>query len=282
MSHTRNIKEIIEPKFAMEGAGVLLRRSISPHASNKYDPFLLFDHFAFNDPKSGPIAGFPMHPHRGIETVTYMLEGRTRHRDSLGNTGEIGPGDVQWMTSGRGIMHEEMPQRSESGNNFGFQLWLNLPAKLKMTSPRYQDVSSSKIPTVQRDGVSVRIVAGEFDKVGGPVHEISAAPLYMEVQMRPGAEFVQAVPMGHTVLAYLFEGSAVVGTRQVDAVRLINFGDGDEVCVRTQGVPARFMLIAGKPFGEPIAPYGPFVMNTRDEIQQALQELRDGTFIQSE
>src|SRR5512143_1319284 len=156
----RPISHIIEPQFVIEGAGVLLRRSIAPRKSNEYDPFLLFDHFAFNDPLEGPIRGFPMHPHRGIETVTYMLEGSVHHRDSLGNAGLIGPGDVQWMTSGRGIMHEEMPRRGPSGDIFGFQLWVNLPAALKMNQPRYQEVSAATIPTTQRDGAIIRVVAG--------------------------------------------------------------------------------------------------------------------------
>src|SRR5512135_1378981 len=159
---SRSIQQIIEPQYVIEGAGVLLRRSFGPHRSNAFDPFLLFDHFAFNDPVEGPIVGFPMHPHRGIETVTYMLEGSVHHRDSLGNAGLIGPGDVQWMTSGRGIMHEEMPRRGPDGNIYGFQLWVNLPAALKMTGPRYQEVSAATIPAYEKDGLSVRVVAGRF------------------------------------------------------------------------------------------------------------------------
>jgi hypothetical protein len=159
----RTISQIIEPKMVIEGAGVLLRRSFGPHASNLYDPFLLFDHFAFNNPLEGPIRGFPTHPHRGIETVTYMLEGTVRHRDSLGNMGTIAEGDVQWMTSGRGILHEEMPRRSEKGNIYGFQLWVNLPAAQKMGEPRYQEVTAGTIPVIEKDGVTIRLVAGEVD-----------------------------------------------------------------------------------------------------------------------
>src|SRR5512147_799316 len=169
MTQARKIKNIIEPQFVMEGAGVRLRRSISPHPSNRFDPFLLFDHFAFNDPLEGPIMGFPMHPHRGIETVTYILEGSVNHRDSLGNSGKIGPGDVQWMTSGRGILHEEMPRRGESGNVLGFQLWVNLPAAQKMSQPRYQEVIADHIPTNEAGGVKVRLVAGEYCGMQGPV-----------------------------------------------------------------------------------------------------------------
>src|SRR5512147_2299912 len=169
----RTISQIVQPQNTIEGAGVKLQRSIAPRVSNEYDPFLLFDHFAFNDPLEGPIRGFPMHPHRGIETVTYMLEGSTHHRDSLGNAGLIGPGDVQWMTSGRGILHEEMPRRGPDGNIYGFQLWVNLPAKLKMTAPRYQEVSAATIPTVKRDGATIRVVTSQVDGVSGPVTDIA-------------------------------------------------------------------------------------------------------------
>ena len=273
---------MIEPQYVIEGAGVLLRRSIAPRASNEFDPFLLFDHFAFNDPIEGPIRGFPMHPHRGIETVTYMLEGATHHRDSLGNSGLIGPGDVQWMTSGRGILHEEMPRRGPNGAIYGFQLWVNLPARLKMAAPRYQEVSADTIPTFEKGGTKLRIVAGTAEGVTGPVTDIAAAPLYFDAQLAPGTEFVQPLPAEHTAVAYVFEGEAVFGDQTVAAVRMIKFGPGERVNVRTENSGVRFMLIAGRPFGEPIAPYGPFVMNTREEIQQALIELRDGTFIRDE
>ncbi len=281
MDQVRTVKEVITPQMVIEGAGVLLRRSIAPRVSNLYDPFLLFDHFAFNDPKEGPIMGFPMHPHRGIETVTYMLEGSVRHRDSLGNTGVIGPGDVQWMTSGRGILHEEMPRRGPGGAIYGFQLWVNLPAALKMSPPRYQEVSAESIPLAAASGVRARVVAGEALGVKGPVTEIAASPLYMDVALAPGAEFVQSVPQGHTALAYVFEGEGDFAGTRVAAVRMAVFGEGDRVVVRADQNPVRFMLIAGAPFREPIAPYGPFVMNTREEIQQALEDLRNGTFVQA-
>jgi len=201
MNGMRTIKEVIEPEYVIEGAGVLLRRSIAPRISNLYDPFLLFDHFAFNDPVEGPIRGFPMHPHRGIETVTYMLEGSVHHRDSLGNAGLIGAGDVQWMTSGRGILHEEMPRRGPQGNIYGFQLWVNLPAALKMTRPRYQEVKEAEIPVTGENGVKARVVAGQVVGVQGPVTEIAANPLYLDVTLSPGANFTQPIPPGHTVLA---------------------------------------------------------------------------------
>jgi quercetin 2,3-dioxygenase len=272
----------------MEGAGVLLRRSISPRASNEYDPFLLFDHFAFNNPLEGPLRGFPTHPHRGIETVTYILDGSVSHRDSLGNAGLIGPGDVQWMTSGSGILHEEMPRRGESGNIYGFQLWVNLPAAQKMSQPRYQEVKASSIPVIEKDGMTIRLVAGEFDGIRGPVTEIAASPLYMDVKLDPGSRFVYTVPSEHTVLAYVFEGTGEFSPSEnsenniVESVRMVVFNnDGNQLEVKSnadsEGV--HFMLIAGAPFKEPIVPYGPFVMNTAEEIKQTLADLRNGTFI---
>jgi redox-sensitive bicupin YhaK (pirin superfamily) len=280
----RKINEIIDPQFVMEGAGVRLRRSFGPSRENLFDPFLLFDHFAFNDPIEGPIMGFPTHPHRGIETVTYMLDGKVRHRDSLGNSGIIGPGDVQWMTSGRGIMHEEMPQRGPNGLVNGFQLWVNLPAAEKMSTPRYQEVTADSIPAAEVGGAHVRVVAGEYTGVIGPVTEISARPLYMDVILEPGAEIRLTVPEDHQAVAYIFEGEGVFGGDEilVEAVRMIVFGGGEVIQARG-GLAAgtRFMLMAGGQFREEIFPYGPFVMNTREEIQQAFEDLRNGTFVQN-
>src|SRR3972149_8897203 len=229
MSNPRSVLASIDPQMVIEGADVKLRRSISPRVSNLYDPFLLFDHFAFNDPIEGPIQGFPTHPHRGIETVTYMLEGNVRHRDSLGNTGIIGPGDVQWMTSGRGILHEEMPRRGADGVIYGFQLWVNLPAALKMGHPRYQEVSAEQIPAFKQDGVKVRVVAGEVHGVRGPGPENAAGPGYMDVQLQAGASFTQPVPTGHTALAYVFEGSGTLGGDAVSAVHMLVLTEGDEI-----------------------------------------------------
>lgn len=279
MQKLRHIERLIEPQFVIEGAGVLLRRSFGPRRSNEFDPFLLFDHFAFNDPNEGPIRGFPTHPHRGIETVTYMLEGSVRHRDSLENMGSIGAGDVQWMTSGRGILHEEMPQRGPDGNIYGFQLWVNLPARLKMSAPRYQEVSDQTIPVVEKDGAKIRLVAGVVDGVSGPVTEIAAAPLYMDVQLAPDMEWTLPTPGGHTVVAYVFEGEGVFSGETVSSVMMIKYEDGDHIHVKTENSPVRFMLVAGAPFKEPIVPYGPFVMNTEDEIYQALADLKAGTFV---
>lgn len=279
----RRVREVIKPEMVMEGAGVLLRRSFGPQRENPHDPFLLFDHFAFNDPIEGPIVGFPKHPHRGIETVTYMLEGNTRHRDSLGNLGVIGPGDVQWMTSGSGILHEEMPKRGPSGRVNGFQLWVNLPAAEKMGTPRYQGVTQDEIPSVRGEGSEVRVVAGSLNGIEGPVGEIAARPVYMDILLEPEARFGLSVPAGHTALAYLFKGAARFGDGDgvpIEAVRMLVFEDGDEIVAEAgPEVGARFVLIAGAPFDEPIVPYGPFVMNTEDEIRQAVHELRTGTFV---
>ena len=284
----RRIRQIIDPQFVIEGAGVKLRRSFGPRRTNEFDPFLLFDHFAFNDPLEGPILGFPTHPHRGIETVTYMLEGNVRHRDSLGNMGIIGPGDVQWMTSGRGILHEEMPQRGPDGVIYGFQLWVNLPAAEKMSQPRYQEVNAESIPAIEQDGVKVRVVAGEYQGTRGPVTEIEAKPLYMDVTLEPESEFQLPVPEEHTVIAYVFEGEGLFATsgdepgELIQSVRMAVFEHGELISVQTgAGSAVRFMLMAGAPFKEPIVPYGPFVMNTEEEIRQALQDLRNGTFVQN-
>ena len=287
MKTPRKVKQLIDPQMVMEGAGVRLRRSFGPSRANLFDPFLLFDHFAFNNPVEGDPPGFPTHPHRGIETVTYMLEGNVRHRDSLGNVGIIGPGDVQWMTSGRGIMHEEMPRRGPSGIINGFQLWVNLPAKEKMSQPRYQEVTAENIPVHEKDGLKVRVVAGEYEGVRGPVTEIAAQPRYMDITLQPDTEFQLEIPVGHSAVAYVFEGGGLFGIDEdgkgemVETVSMLVFEDGDHLTVlaATEN-PLRFMLMAGAPFGEPIAPYGPFVMNTQEEIKQAFEDLRNGTFVQ--
>ncbi len=286
MSHTpRKVTEIIEPQYVIEGADVLLRRSFGPSRANPFDPFLLFDHFAFNNPIEGPIVGFPNHPHRGIETVTYMLEGNVRHRDSLGNTGVIGPGAVQWMTSGRGIMHEELPKRGPNGRVNGFQLWVNLPAAQKMSPPRYQEFSAGEIVEIEQPSITTRLVAGDFAGKTGLTTDIAAQPLYMDVILEPGSEFHHDIPRGHTAIAYVFEGAALFGVDDnndgefVDAVKMVVLGDGDSLRVQTGASKhVRFMLIAGQPFGEPVVPYGPFVMNTEAEIRQVFEDIRNGTF----
>ncbi|MGB5994988.1 MAG: pirin family protein [Candidatus Deferrimicrobiaceae bacterium] len=282
--NVRQVKDVIEPQFVTEGAGVRLQRSIATRKLDYLDPFLLFDHFGSDNP-ADYLAGFPMHPHRGIETVTYMMAGLVDHKDSLGNSGTVGAGDVQWMTSGSGIMHEEMP-RPKDGKMYGFQLWVNLPAKLKMTRPRYQDVPSGSIPEVSReDGVRVRVIAGDVEGVRGAVTEIYADPEYLDVSVPAGRSFEHSVPEGHTAFAYVFEGEGIFGAgaegggRTVPATRLVIFGDGDGVNVEAKRHPVRFLLLSGRPLEEPVARYGPFVMNTKEEIVQALADLRDGTFV---
>ena len=282
---SRQVIEVIEPLVVMEGAGVRLKRSMPTRQRDYVDPFLLFDHFGSDDP-ADYIAGFPMHPHRGIETVTYMLEGVVEHQDSLGNADTIGAGDVQWMTSGRGIMHQEMPQPRE-GKMAGFQLWVNLPAKLKMTQPRYQEIASALIPEVRREnGTRIRVVAGKVDSVPGPVTEIAADPTYLDISLPANAAFSHPIERGHAAFAYVFEGEGRFGVTDKGAgatvlhPRLAVLDDGDTVEVRTAQQPVRFLLVSGKPLHEPVARYGPFVMNTRQEIEQALRDLQEGTFVQ--
>lgn len=282
---TRKVENIIRPTGVMEGAGVKLKRSFPSGRLNYLDPFLLLDHFGSPYAEDYE-AGFPMHPHRGIETVTYVLKGEVVHRDSIGNEGSITVGDIQWMTSGRGIMHEEMPQVRPEGMD-GFQLWVNLPAKQKMTRPRYQEVRSPQIPSIITDeGSTVRIVAGQVGSVTGPVTEIAADPLYIDVTVPPGSVFQQPVAKGHNAFAYVFEGNGSFGDGdsavKVDPPAMIIFSDGEVVRVTTGKNAVRFLLVAGKPLNEPVARYGPFVMNTKEEIQQALEDLRRGTFVRED
>jgi len=281
-SPTRKIAKIVAPQAVVEGAGVRLKRSIGGRALNYLDPFLLLDHFQSTTPADYQ-AGFPLHPHRGIETVTYLLTGAVRHHDSVGNTGEIGPGDLQWMSAGRGILHEEMPQVRPEGVA-GFQLWVNLPAKQKMSAPRYQNIHSSEIPIIERDrGASVRVIAGTVDGATGPITGIVAEPSYLDVALAGEGSLVLPIPPGHSAFAYLFDGEARFGATErtlVTAPRLIVWGDGGSVEVHAEKNPTRFLLVSGKPLNEPIARYGPFVMNTPQEIQQTLRELQQGTFAQ--
>jgi quercetin 2,3-dioxygenase len=277
-SKPRRILRIIEPQAVVEGAGVRLKRSIGTRTLDYLDPFLLLDHFQSRNAADYE-AGFPLHPHRGIETVTYLLAGAVRHRDTLGNAGEIGPGDLQWMTAGRGILHEEMPQVRPEGVA-GFQLWVNLPAKQKMVAPRYQNIGANEIAEICRDGgATIRVIAGAVDGVTGPIGGIAAEPTYLDVSLPSSGSFVQPIPRGHSAFAYVFEGEALFGENPVAAPKLVVWDDGDTVEVRAEKNPARFLLVSGKPLNEPIARHGPFVMNTREEIQETLRELRDGTFV---
>jgi len=280
----RKIQKIIQPQAVLEGAGVKLKRSIATRTLDNVDPFLLFDHFGSKNPEDY-IKGFPMHPHRGIETVTYMISGRVNHKDSIGNSGSITAGDVQWMTSGCGIMHEEMPQPAD-GEMVGFQLWVNLPAKLKMTRPRYQNITSAQIPEIRREnGVKIRVIAGKVEGINGPIKEIVAEPTYLDIWVPPNTTFSQRVERGHAVCAYIFEGAGSFEGDSKDTQepiahpRLIVFDDGDLVRARASDAGVRFLLFSGMPLNEPIARYGPFVMNTRAEIEQALDDLKNGTFI---
>jgi redox-sensitive bicupin YhaK (pirin superfamily) len=279
-SQSRQVIDTIEPQYVIEGAGVRLKRSIATPRLDYLDPFLLLDHFGSDDP-ADYLAGFPLHPHRGIETVTYMLAGVVDHKDSLGNAGTISAGDVQWMTAGSGIMHEEMP-KPKDGKMEGFQLWVNLPAKFKMTPPRYQGILAAQIPEIRRDdGAKIRVIAGQVDNTRGPVTEIAADPSYLDITLPGNATFAHAIPRGHAAFAYVFEGAGTFGANTtVAAPKLLVLGDGDTLQVRTAAQPVRFLLVSGKPLHEPIARYGPFVMNTRAEIEQALHDLRDGTFVQ--
>ena len=280
----RKAQEVVRPQSVMEGAGVRLKRSFPTYSLDYPDPFLLFDHFGSDDP-ADYLKGFPMHPHRGIETVTYMLAGVVSHRDSIGNAGSIRAGDVQWMTSGRGILHEEMPEPYE-GRMEGFQLWVNLPARLKMTDPSYQEIVSHSIPEIEiQEGVKIRLIAGSLDGVMGPVVGIAAEPQYLDVSLPVGGVFSHTVEQEHTVLAYLYRGQALFGDEGAPGVTIIKapamivLSKGNLVRVQSKAEPARFLLMAGKPMLEPIVRYGPFVMNTREEIEQTLLDLRNGTFI---
>lgn len=284
----------------MEGAGVKLHRAFGFGDPSETDPFLMMDDFRSDDP-ADYLRGFPWHPHRGIETITYVLAGSVEHGDSLGNRGSLDAGDVQWMTAGSGILHQEMPTGNASGQMHGFQLWANLPSSLKMTSPRYQDVKSAEIPVVvDDDGTAVRVVTGEFWGKKGPVDGIAADPQYLDISVPAGLKKTFRVDTYRNTFAYVFEGQAAfadaskptgvllekevagqeVNIRDLSGNRtLIRFGTGDEITVQAGPEGVRFLLVSGAPIREPVAWHGPIVMNTADEIRQALRELNNGTFI---
>jgi redox-sensitive bicupin YhaK (pirin superfamily) len=282
---SRRVAQVVTPEPVIEGAGVHLRRSLGTRRLDHLDPFLLLDHFESASPADYE-AGFPYHPHRGIETVTFVRKGEIQHRDSLGHSGSIGGGDIQWMTSGSGILHEEMPQVRPEGIG-GLQLWLNVPAREKMSRPKYRDLSGARLPETTLDGgARARVIAGEAagGKVIGPVEGLAVAPKFIDVTLPAGATFREAVPQGHTVFAYLDQGEARFGPEQkaARAPALVIFGDGDSVEASAGPGGGRFLLAAARPIGEPIARHGPFVMNTSAEIEQALQDLRTGHFIRDE
>jgi len=299
MSKIRKINKVWQSKPTMEGAGVHLRRAFGYEQVPRFDPFLLLDDFRGDDP-AGYLQGFPWHPHRGIETITYVLAGEVEHGDSMGNRGVIAPGDVQWMTAGSGIIHQEMPQGDTRGRMYGFQLWANLPAAHKMMEPRYRDVQRARIPEVSlAQGVKVKIICGQVDGVKGPVRDIVTDPEYLDVSIPAGAEFHHPLPPGHAAFAYVIEGEGyfdperdaysheVIGANYFDFDRhcvcgnrtLVVYGDGEAVAVSAPAHPVRFLLISGRPIGEPVAWYGPIVMNTQEELRRAFQEYQDGTFI---
>jgi redox-sensitive bicupin YhaK (pirin superfamily) len=294
----RPVKRIVASKPTLEGAGVRLRRAFGFGNTTEFDPFLLLDDFR-NDAPDDYLRGFPWHPHRGIETITYVLAGQVEHADSLGNHGTLGGGDVQWMTAGSGIIHQEMPKGDAQGRMHGFQLWANLPSTLKMTEPRYQDVSGADIPeVVDDDGTKVRVVCGTFWGARGPVEGIAADPIYIDVSVAPGVQKTLPVEVTRHAFAYVFAGSGrfrdasdprPVKTDDLDGTigpaeeignrSLILFDRGDAVTVRAGDEGVRFLLVSGKPLEEPVAWHGPIVMNTQAELQRAFAELRDGTFI---
>jgi hypothetical protein len=298
----RPIRRVLKSKETLEGAGVKLKRAFGFGNTTEFDPFLLFDDFRNERPEDF-LKGFPWHPHRGIETITYVLAGSVEHGDSLGNTGSLGAGDVQWMTAGSGIMHQEMPKGDPSGRMHGFQLWANLPSSLKMTAPRYQDVTSDAIPeAVDDDGTRVRVICGSFWGKRGPVDGVAADPRYLDVSVPPGAKKHLPIETTRHAFAYVFAGSGsfrdastprdvrteVAGPPDTLPIAstgdrsLVLFDRGDEIVVQAGDAGMRFLLVSGEPIEEPVAWYGPIVMNTDEQLQQAYNELRAGTFIKQQ
>ena len=273
----RNVGTIVRGQATSDGAGVKLTRVIGTQRLPDLDPFLMLDEFGSDDPQAY-LAGFPDHPHRGFETVTYMLAGRMRHGDNKGNVGLLEPGSVQWMTAGRGIVHSEMPEQEE-GLMRGFQLWVNLPARDKMCEPRYQDIPPAAIPVFEPgDGSRIKIVAGRYAGIAGPVAAVATQPLYLDVHLVPQTELAVPVAADHAGFVYVYEGVAVAGDRQLAEGELGVLGSGDRLTLRTGNEPARLLVVAGKKLGEPVAKYGPFVMNTQAELHQAVADYRAGRF----
>ncbi len=276
----RSKTNILKSKPTIEGAGVHLKRAFGYNEVPLFDPFLLFDDFSSVDPRDY-ILGFPWHPHRGIETVTYVIEGMVEHEDSLGNKGVIQSGDVQWMTAGSGIIHQEMPQQYR-GKMWGFQLWVNLPASHKMMNPRYRDVKKEQIPEVIYDkGVQIKIISGEMKSAKGPVRDIIVDSVYLDISVAPRTEFNMPVKKGHRAFAYVVSGSGCFAPEKNPIVpeHIVLYQETDTISVRTDGEQLRFLFISGKPIGEPVAWYGPIVMTTQEELDRAFEEYRNGTFI---
>lgn len=274
---TRELESIIASVPTSDGAGVKLRRSLGSRQALRHDPFLMLDEF-YSDNPNDYLAGFPSHPHRGFETVTYMLDGHMQHKDNQGNTGDLGPGDVQWMRAASGIIHSEMPQQAD-GRMRGFQLWLNLPAREKMTPAAYRDISAGEIPTVRlAAGVEVRLIAGHLDDKTGPIHGGSTDPYFYDVHLMPDTIFETSLPNGHNVFVYVYEGDARTGDadKAVPRRAAALLGSGDQIRLSTGADGARVLVLSGQPLREPIVQYGPFVMNTREEIDQAISDYQTG------
>ena len=299
MAQMRKIRKVLKSKPTIEGAGVHLHRVFGNTHVPMFDPFLLLDDFRSDNPENY-IKGFPWHPHRGIETITYVIQGDVEHGDSMGNRGVISAGDIQWMTAGSGIIHQEMPKGDSGGRMYGFQLWANLPSSHKMMDPRYRDVKSGQVPEVLlENGARVRTICGQVGDRQGPVRDIITDPEYLDVTVPPGSEFIHPTKRGHTVFAYVIDGKGcfcnekkpfsyeIEGTNYFDMQAnpfisdrsLVLFGDGDQVKVSTESDPVRFLLISGRQIGEPVAWYGPIVMNTQDELRIAFEEYNNGEFI---
>jgi len=279
MGQSKPVVRVVRGQAASDGAGVKLTRVIGGQQLSELDPFLLLDEFR-SDSADDYIAGFPEHPHRGFETVTYMLAGRMKHGDNQGNTGLLGPGSVQWMTAGRGILHSEMPEQ-EAGLMWGFQLWVNLPAKDKMTAPRYQDIPADQVPNVNAgEGIQVKVIAGEFKGTRGAVQGVATEPVYLDVRVEAGKRVEIPLPAGHQAFAYVYQGIARLGDEGKELVRgdLAVLGSGDTVVAAAGDAATSFIVVAGKPLNEPVVRYGPFVMNSRAEIIQAFEDFNSGRF----
>ena len=288
MANIRRIRKVLKSQPTIEGAGVHLKRAFGYQQVPELDPFLLLDDFHSSNPDDY-IKGFPWHPHRGIETITYVFSGKVEHGDSMGNKGTISSGDIQWMTAGSGIIHQEMPKGQEDGIMWGFQLWANLPASHKMMDPRYRDIKSNQVPEITLDGgVNVKIICGEINGVRGPVQDIVIDPEYLDVTVPPKSRFTHSIKPKHKTFAYVIEGEGYFdhdrdsnAHEMVGHESLVIFDGGDEVAISTQGQPVRAILVSGKPIGEPVAWRGPIVMNTQEELRIAFEEYEKGTFIKS-
>ncbi|MEE8342956.1 MAG: pirin family protein [Gammaproteobacteria bacterium] len=273
----RKVTQLVQAMEVTEGAGVHVYRTIGAPARKNLDPFLMLDQFNTDDPDDY-IAGFPEHPHRGFNTFTYMLDGHMQHGDSMGNRGDLDPGGAQWMKAASGVIHSEMPQQI-SGRMRGFQLWVNLPAKEKMSAPAYQEIRPEAIPEVLEEGIEVRVLAGDYDGRHGPVMDSNTRLQFLDITLVGVKNFTHGLPENHTAFIYVFEGSAKINNTEVLSQHLAVLSDGDQVIVATGNDGARFLLLSGKPIGEPIVQHGPFVMNTREEIEQAIADYRDGRLV---